>query len=152
MSAFDNALNHEIAPLLAHLSERLRRGPLDARSQQMLHRLREVFLPALAAHDEWLSTQLFPALYESMAGSDAVCIRDMESGLRSDHRSLAAQWHALAPLLCSDALPSTHAQTLLPRIEALTALCARLAEFERDELFPMAERLLSDDVLARLLA
>ncbi|SEB17404.1 hypothetical protein [Variovorax sp. YR216] len=150
MSAFDNALNHEIASLLASLSERLRPGPLDAPSQQMLHRLREVFSPALAAHDEWLSTQLFPALYESMAGSDAVCIRDMESGMRENHRSLAAQWRALAPLLGSDALPSTDAQALLPSIEPLAALCTHLADFERDELFPMAERLLSDEALARL--
>jgi len=150
MSAFDSALNHEIAPLLAQLSERLRSGTIDAETRRMLQRLREDFSPALAAHGEWLSTALFPALYESMAGSDAVCIREMESSLREDRRSIAAQWRALEPLLRDD--PPADARALLPRIESMAALCARHAAFERDELLPMAERLLSDDVLARLRA
>ena len=85
-----------------------------------------------------------------MAGSDAVCIREMERGLRDDHRSLAAQWRALEPLLADDARPPADAQALLPHVEPMTALCSRHAAFEKDELFPMAERLLADGMLARL--
>ena len=150
MSAFDNALNDDISPLLTGLSERLRSGTIDGEARRMLDRLREAFSPALSTHGEWLSTQLFPALYESMAGSDAVCIREMESGLREDHRSLAAQWRSLAHLLGNDALTTDDARALSAHIDSLAELCAGHAAFERSELFPMAERLLSDDVLARL--
>ena len=143
MDAFDNALNHEIAPLLAQLCERLRSGTLDAEAQVMLQRLREDFSAALYDHGKWLSTALFPALYESMAGSDAVCIREMESNLREDHRSLAAQWRALEPLLGDDTRPPAEARALVPQVEPMAALCSRHAAFENDELFPMAERLLS---------
>ncbi|MBB3177841.1 hemerythrin domain-containing protein [Variovorax sp. Sphag1AA] len=150
MTAFDDALSHEIAPLLASLTARLRAGTGDAEAHRMLQRLREAFPPALASHGEWLATALFPALYESMAGSDAVCIREMESGLREGHRSLSAQWHALEPMLGDDASPPSDAEAVLAHIEPLAALCARQTAFEQDELFPMAERLLSDEVLARL--
>jgi len=42
---------------------------------------------------------LFPALIESMAGSDAICLRDMIDGLTADHRALAACWRHLRAIL-----------------------------------------------------
>ncbi|MBO9648538.1 MAG: hemerythrin domain-containing protein [Variovorax sp.] len=152
MNAFDDSLSQEIAPLLASLTEHLRAGTVDVKAHRMLLRLREAFPLALASHSEWLMTALFPALYESMAGSDAVCIRDMEGGLCEGHRSLSAQWHALEPMLGKDASPPSDAGALLAHLEPLAALYARQAAFEQDELFPMAERLLSDEVLAHLRA
>ena len=35
---------------------------------------------------------LFPALIESMAGSDAVCLQNLTRGSASQHRALAGQW------------------------------------------------------------
>src|SRR3546814_9999059 len=42
---------------------------------------------------------LFPALIESMAGSDAVCIRELTDGLCADHRKLEAGWRRLRETL-----------------------------------------------------
>jgi hemerythrin-like domain-containing protein len=35
---------------------------------------------------------LFPALIESMAGSDAGCLRELIEGLSAEHRKIAARW------------------------------------------------------------
>ena len=42
---------------------------------------------------------LFPALLEAMAGSDAVCLRDLTEQLTRQHRELEAHWRALRPEL-----------------------------------------------------
>ena len=92
---------------------------------------------------------LFPALIESMAGSDAVCVRQMIEGLKADHRALETAWRDLrgvleriaggeSVLLASDA------------VEAFIDLYERHIEREESELLPMAARLLSDDDLARI--
>ena len=40
-------------------------------------------------------TDLFPALIESMAGSDAVCLRELTAALTADHRALEQRWGRL---------------------------------------------------------
>src|SRR5512132_2903244 len=42
---------------------------------------------------------LFPALLESMAGSDAVCLRDLTDALKADHRALDADWQRVRAAL-----------------------------------------------------
>src|SRR6185295_1180366 len=42
---------------------------------------------------------LFPALIESMAGSDAVCLRELIQVLGIEHRELEARWQCLRPSL-----------------------------------------------------
>lgn len=83
----------------------------------------------LALHRADLEDDLFPALLDAMAGSDAVCIRAMRE------RSLAQL----------DALARGSAEG-----EALGALCHAIVDFETRELLPMAERLLDDATLASL--
>ena len=38
---------------------------------------------------------LFPALIEAMAGSDAVCLRELTASLTGEHRELEQRWRAL---------------------------------------------------------
>lgn len=92
---------------------------------------------------------LFPALIESMAGSDPVCLRELTAGLVAEHRELEARWRcvrvALERVVAGDSvlLESEH-------VEALVDLYERHVEREESELLPMAARLLSDDDLDRI--
>ena len=107
------------------------------------------FDTAAAKHHADEEIDLFPALIESMAGSDAVCLREMIEGLQADHRELEARWRHLRLMLQdiasgqSGALPSEDVEALVGRYE-------RHIEREDAELLPMATRLLTDADLARL--
>lgn len=101
--------------------------------------------PALYHHaDE--EKDLFPALLESVAGSDAVCLRELFDRLSSEHRQLENQWQRLrVPLLRisegSDAeLPQQEIQTFI-------AQYASHLQCEDDELLPMARRMLDNTSL-----
>jgi hemerythrin-like domain-containing protein len=89
---------------------------------------------------------LFPALIESMAGSDAVCLREITAALEADHRQLEAHWRrvraGLERVAAGDPLSLDHAD-----VEALTGAYQRHIEREEAELLPMAARLLSDESL-----
>ena len=94
-------------------------------------------------------TDLFPALLESMAGSDAVCIRELIDGLTADHRALESHWQRLRLLLGSVA--AGEAAALRPDdVEPFIALYERHIAREESELLPMAARLLDDDALDRV--
>ena len=92
---------------------------------------------------------LFPALLESMAGSDAVCLREMIEELKADHRVLEAIWSRLRGTLIRIAAGEPLLLTG-DHVEALIGLYERHIEREENELLPMAARLLSDDDLVRV--
>lgn len=92
---------------------------------------------------------LFPALLESMAGSDPVCLREMTEGLTADHRTLEALWQRLRQVL-EQVAAGEPASLLSSEVEAFAGLYERHLKFEEDELFPMAARLLSDADLDRI--
>jgi len=92
---------------------------------------------------------LFPALIESMAGSDAVCIRELVDTLRADHRALETAWGRLRNVL--EAIAGGESVLLgSVEIEAFVGLCERHIEREERDLLPMAARLLSEGDLARV--
>ena len=93
--------------------------------------------------------ELFPALLESMAGSDAVCLRVLTAGLTADHRLLETAWQRLRGVLARVA--AGEAATLeAADVEALVGPYERHMALEDDELMPMAARLLGADDLARI--
>ncbi len=92
---------------------------------------------------------LFPALIETMAGADAVCLREMIEGLTADHRALEASWRRLRDVL-ERIVAGESASLASDDVEALVVLYERHVEREEEELLPMAARLLSDDDLARV--
>ncbi len=91
-------------------------------------------------------TDLFPALIESMAGSDAVCIRELVESLTRDHRALESHWQRLRldleRIAAGDLLPMVSAD-----VEPFIGLFGRHIAREESELLPMAARLLGDDAL-----
>ncbi|MGH8821223.1 MAG: hemerythrin domain-containing protein [Rhodoferax sp.] len=98
-------------------------------------------------HHQDEEVDLFPALIESMAGSDAVCLHQMTEGLTLDHRALEAQWQRLRITLAKVAAGES-APLSANDVEALVGLYERHLEREDTELLPMAARLLGDDALA----
>lgn len=121
---------------------------------------------------------LFPALLEAMAGSDAVCLRQMTQALAADQQRLQALWRHLCRTSgpCPGAASPTHAGASEAAGHAADAVVAgadddaavaAAAATATDllgfatlqsghsqrmlaELLPMAARLLDDSALARL--
>jgi hemerythrin-like domain-containing protein len=94
-------------------------------------------------------SDLFPALIESMAGSDPICIRELIESLKLDHRAIESEWARLRPALLriADGEPQT---LVADDVRPLIALYERHIAREEDELLPMAARLLSDSALDQI--
>lgn len=104
--------------------------------------------PALFHHaDE--EKDLFPALLESVAGSDATCLKGLFERLTTEHRVLEGQWRGLRPLLVklqegeTVQLPHDDIQAFLQGYEQ-HLVC------EDQELLPMARRLLDTTALQQM--
>jgi hemerythrin-like domain-containing protein len=92
---------------------------------------------------------LFPALFEAVAGSDAVCLRGLVDALCADHRVLERQWHALRAVL-DDVAAQRPARLDEDAVAAFAGRYAAHIAREEGELLPMAQRLLDEEVVARL--
>ena len=99
-------------------------------------------------HHEDEEGDLFPAILESMAGSDPVCIRELIERLTNDHRELERLWRSVRTWLT--AVESRQQQPAPPEIESFVDLYERHAKLEEDELLPLAKRLLGTDELDRI--
>jgi hypothetical protein len=94
-------------------------------------------------------TDLFPALLESMAGSDAVCLRELTAALTAEHRALEQRWGRLR--LSLGAVASGAAATLAADdVQAFVDLYEMHIAREEAELLPMAARLLDEATLDRI--
>lgn len=87
---------------------------------------------------------LFPALIESMAGSDAVCLKGMTQGLAHQGAGLEHRWRQ--EIRSGLAQPQPDAALLTAWTEEFLAYLRRIDE----EILPMANRLLDDGALADL--
>jgi len=92
---------------------------------------------------------LFPALIDSMAGSDAVCLRELIEALTADHRQLEAGWQRVRRVLVRIAVGDS-ATLDAAAVEALVGLYEQHIAREESELLPMAARLLSVEALERI--
>ncbi len=121
----------------------------DAQAQRAAAGIVRYFDTAAVQHHADEEEDLFPALLESMAGSDAVCIREMTCSLAAEHRQLETAWRSLRPALQKIAAGS--AAPLPDKLVAtFTQAYARHMEIEENELLPMAARLLSEHDIERI--
>lgn len=132
---------------LARLAAHLPAHGSDAAAQTAAAAVVRYFDTAAAHHHEDEEEDLFPALIESMAGSDAGCLHALVQGLVAEHQRLAALWAPLRQVLSEVAAGRP---AILPpaQAEAFAAAYAAHIRREEDELLPMAARLISDDALA----
>jgi hemerythrin-like domain-containing protein len=115
----------------------------DLAAQEAARAILRYFDTAARHHHEDEEQDLFPALLESMAGSDAVCLRELTDALCREHRLLEHRWAALRQRLLqvADGCASTLQDDDIP---GFVQLYERHIAREEAELLPMAARLLSD--------
>ena len=131
--------------LPAHLAEH----GADEDARQAAANVMRYFDTAGRNHHADEEHDLFPALLESMAGSDAVCLRDITAALTREHRELDGAWRALRVQL--ESVTRGDASALdAAAVDDLISRHARHIAREEEELLPMAKRLLSDDQLQDL--
>ena len=115
----------------------------DEQAREAAIAVMRYFDTAAPLHHADEEEDLFPALIESMAGSDPVCLRELAQSLGSEHRELEAAWRRVRRGL--QQVVEGEASALAPTdVEALAALYARHIDREEKELLPMAARLLGD--------
>lgn len=129
--------------LLAHLSTH----GVDEPAREAARAVVRYFDTAAPLHHADEEQNLFPALIDSMAGSDAVCIRELTEGLTRQHRQLEAHWRRVHAALRGLIDAGDAAALTAVDVEALSTLYAEHMALEERELLPMAARLLGDDVL-----
>ncbi|MCD0501800.1 hemerythrin domain-containing protein [Bordetella petrii] len=118
----------------------------DAAAQTAAASVLRYFDTAAVHHHSDEEEDLFPALIESMAGSDAVCLHALVDGLTREHRQLEAAWRRLhGPLQAVE--DGRSAELDAAQVDAFCALYATHIQREEEELLPMAARLLSDQAL-----
>lgn len=118
----------------------------DAQAQEAAQAILRYFDTAARHHHEDEEQDLFPALLEAMAGSDAVCIRELTMALMVEHRQLEQHWHALRLTLLEVA--QGQATTLSEaQVQAFTQAYRGHIQREDQDLLSMAARLLGDQAL-----
>jgi hemerythrin-like domain-containing protein len=148
LAACHGRVQHQCETLQRLLTHLQRHGP-DRPAQEAARAVMRYFDTAARHHHEDEEQDLFPALLESMAGSDAVCLRELTASLCSDHRALERRWLDVrqALLKVQDGQATTFADVEVP---GFIALYAQHIDREEAELLPMAARLLSDAELDRI--
>lgn len=140
---------HKQCDTLRRLADHLPTHGSDTAAQQAATAVMRYFDTAARDHHADEEEDLFPALLDAMAGSDAVCLRALTDGLVAEHRVLEAGWHSLRELLARVAQGEPVA---LPaaQVQAFVAAYAAHIDKEDTELLPMAARLLSDADITRI--
>jgi hemerythrin-like domain-containing protein len=148
LTACHQRIERQCATLLrlaAHLPEH----GADAQAQQAAAAVQRYFDVAARHHHADEEDDLFPALLEAMAGSDAVCLRELNDTLTREHRELEDSWAVVRTSLADIAAgTSAHLDGAAVRslVERYRAHIAR----EDAELLPMAARLLDDAALQQI--
>ena len=121
----------------------------DTAAQEAAHAVLRYFNSAAKHHHEDEEEDLFPALLEAMAGSDAVCIRELTETLEAEHRALENLWARMHPQLQAIAQGKS---VLLSKEEVAAFVTGYRTHILREdtELLPMAQRILGLQALAHL--
>jgi len=128
---------------LLRLGPHLQLHGADLAAREAAQAILRYFDQAAVHHHADEEADLFPALLGSMAGSDAVCLRQLTAGLTQDHRHMERQWQALRALLqpLAKGQPMTWDEAL---VRAFVGAYRQHIEREETELLPMAQRLLDE--------
>jgi hemerythrin-like domain-containing protein len=122
---------------------------VDAQAREAAYAVMRYFDQAAVNHHADEEQDLFPALLESMAGSDAVCLRELIEQLTRQHRELETHWQALRQVLVRIATGETVVLDAALVQRLVTAYEKHLAR-EDAELLPMAARLIDDASLQQI--
>ena len=148
LAACHGRVQHQCETLLRLVAHVQTHGA-ERRAQEAASAVMRYFDTAARHHHEDEEQDLFPALLDSMAGSDAVCLRELTASLCSDHRLLEQGWAALRERLLhvTEGAASTLADA---DVAGFVQLYEQHIAREEAELLPLAARLLSDAELDRI--
>lgn len=136
---------------LQRLVGHLQTAGADETSRTAADNVIRYFTTAALHHHADEEIDLFPALFDAVAGSDAVCLRALTESLAAEHCVLASHWQRLRPLLEKVGAGETPpAVFFADTVAAFTVAYRAHIERENRELLPMAAHLLGPDELARL--
>jgi len=145
LAACHGRIEHQCSTL-RRLVEHLPVHGAEAQARDAALAVMRYFDSAARDHHADEEQDLFPALLESMAGSDATCIRELTQALQAEHRGLEQRWQVVRSQL--ERVAAGDAAALdAPQVEALIAAYEGHIAREDGELLPMAARLLSDSAL-----
>lgn len=148
LAACHERVQSQCATLLRLLPHLAAHGA-DRPAQEAAAAVMRYFDTAARHHHEDEEQDLFPALLESMAGSDAVCLRELTALLSAEHRELERRWRGLRLRL--EQVAGGHAVSLQDEeVQHLVDLYQSHIAREEAELLPMARRLLSAAELDRI--
>jgi hypothetical protein len=121
----------------------------NRQAQVVSHGLLRFFDNEVPQHCADEHEEVFPALIESIAGSDALRLQSLTKASAEQHLALAIQWSALRGPLEEIA---TGRDTLLSsrHVEAFGRQWREQIGLEEGELLPMASRLLTHRAFARI--
>ena len=146
LSACHDRMGRQCATL-RRLAAHVAQHGSDAVAQTAAASVLKYFDTAAVLHHRDEEADLFPALIDSMAGSDARCLHEMVDGLTQEHRQLEALWRRLhGPLEAVSA--GQPAELDEAGVEQFCAQYADHIQREENELLPMAARLLDDMALS----
>ena len=128
--------------LVAHLASH----GADAEARAAATSVMRYFDTAAPLHHADEEHDLFPALIEAVAGSDAVCLLALTRGLSDQHGELEALWRRLRGAL-EQVIDNDGAALRAADVDAFARLYASHIAREESELLPMAARLLSAEQL-----
>jgi hemerythrin-like domain-containing protein len=148
LSACHHRIERQCATL-RRLVEHLGAHGADADARSAAQAVLRYFDTSALHHHADEEEDLFPALLESMAGSDAVGLRELTQALSAEHREHEARWRRLRAAL-ERVARGEDAELSADDIDAFIDGYARHLEREERELLPMAERLLCAEDLARV--
>ena len=121
----------------------------DAEAKAASASVLRYFETAARDHHADEEEDLFPMLLESMAGSDAACLRELTAQLSAEHRELETDWQRLR-LDLERIIANPSASLSASDVETFVGRYERHIEREERELLPMAARLLTDEELDRI--
>lgn len=135
---------------LRRLADHLPEHGSDAQAQSAAAAIMRYFDTAAIDHHADEEDDLFPALLESVAGSDPVCIRQLIDRLCHEHRQIETAWRSLRKTLQQIAAGDVDVTLPGPDVDAFIALYTNHIQLEDDELLPMANRLLGNHDIERI--
>lgn len=131
-------LNRLVPHLIEHGS--------DEAAQAAASAVLRYFCTAAVLHHADEEQDLLPALLDSVAGSDAICLRDMIERLLADHNQLSERWAGLRRTLTR--IAAGEAVSLDAKLVAeFGEMYAQHIAFEEAQVLPMAQRLLDTPTL-----
>ncbi|MFO1217850.1 MAG: hemerythrin domain-containing protein [Burkholderiaceae bacterium] len=148
LAACHGRVQQQCATLRRLLDHAARHGA-DRQAQEAAAAVMRYFDTSARHHHDDEEVDLFPALLESMAGSDPVCLRELTAALVADHRELDRGWRSLRAVLAR-VVAGDAAALAADEVLGFIGRYERHIAREESELLPMARRLLGDAELDRI--